>query len=183
MKIGLRSVIAGVSAVLVAVVLAACASTSSGDVMREASIRSSNLCIVNDSSTKMTIWWQGYPDRRDIPAGGSQCNSGREPVGSDVRGVIDYEPAGYPGARLAISVLADNHFLAAPQAAAAVQTKPEEQVGACGAFRIGQSRGMETGWLHGELKRSEDSDKNIEFVLTLTDNVGPTSGQLCRISD
>lgn len=182
MNIALRYVTSGVSVVLVSALLTACAPTSPSDVEREASIRSSNLCIVNNSSTKMTIWWRGYPDKRDIPAGGSQCNSGKESVSSDVFGVIDYEPAGYPGARLPINVLADNHFLNPPQAAAAVQTQEDVQVGACGAFKIGQSRGMETGWLHGELKRGDDSENNIEFVLTLTDNVGPTSGQYCKAS-
>lgn len=151
---------------------------------RDASVRGSRLCIINNSSTAMTITWRGFADARGIPAGGQQCNSGYE-VGhlSDVKGVIEYAVAGQPGGVDDIFVFANNDYIGLPVATVAIDPSGiGDGMGACGVFDVDYTRNMDTGWLHGSIQRIADSSDNKEFVLILTDNVGQPSGEECMFN-
>ena len=169
-------------AALVVAMLSGCSAQqmAAPDVIgRGASIKGSNMCVVNNSSTTMRVTWRGIPDSAEIPPAGSRCHSGYDTSQNDVRGVIDYEPASKPGSTFSLHVDANNPFMFAPTATVVVKLSSGQWSGACGDFAVGNIRQMDTGWLHAEMKRESDSDENKEFVLTLTDNVGDFRGNIC----
>ena len=145
---------------------------------RVASIRGTNLCIINNSSTSVTYIWRGFPHERPLPPGASTCNSGREVVISDVSNELRYFPL-VDGPRQSLIVKADNHWLNQPAATSMIQVGEEKYTGAYGFFEINQVRTHETGQVHGDLKRIADSENNIEFVLTLADRSAPVAGNSC----
>lgn len=146
---------------------------------RQASVLGSRLCIVNNSTAKMSIFWRGYPDARGIPAGGSNCNSGYETEMADVAGSLEYEPADTPGTRQVLSVAAHNAYLNSPRAEAIFLLPNGDKMGACNWYVPGKTKSFDTGWLHGTMTRLDDSEDNKEFVLTLTDKVSEPSGESC----
>ena len=158
--------------------LSGCVSASEPATDRVASIRGTNLCIINNSSTSMTSLWRGFPDERPLPPGATTCNSGREEVMSDVANELRYFPL-VDGPRQSLFVKADNHWLNQPTALSIIQVGEDQYTGACGSFEINQVRTHETGQVHGDLKRIADSENNIEFVLTLTDSSAPVAGNSC----
>jgi hypothetical protein len=146
---------------------------------RQASVLGSRLCIVNNSTAKMSIFWRGYPDARGIPAGGSNCNSGYESDRADVAGSLEYEPADTPGTRQVLSVAAHNAYINSPKAEALFVLPNGDKMGACNWYVPGKTKSFDTGWLHGTMTRLDDSEDNKEFVLTLTDKVSEPSGESC----
>jgi hypothetical protein len=156
------------------------ADESQGQVDRSASIRGSRLCVINNSTSSMTILWQGYPDARDIPIGERNCNSGYETGNkNDVSATISYVVSGDDAKVHEIKVAANNYWQFYPDASATVAFSDEMRKGACGFFDVGGTRFVETGWLRGELTRLDDSADNKEFELTLTDKRGDIAGSDC----
>lgn len=145
---------------------------------RNASIRGSRLCVINNSTYAMSIFWRGYPDARDIPAGGSNCNSGYESGKTDVLADISYKESGDVEEVHTLTVSAGNGWLLGASAAATVDLNGRHR-GVCGGFSVGETETVETGWLRGALTRLNDSADNVEFELTLTDNSGRPGGQYC----
>lgn len=165
------------SALAVGLVLSGCTATEQAD--RQAGKLGSNLCIVNNSSSTMSIAWRGYPDARQIPGGGQLCNSGNESDVPDVLGTLEYEPVGQAGTKLKLYVAAFNMAIGSPHAEAYFKASPGMWRGACYQYGVGEMKTVDTGWLHGEMTRQKDSSNNKEFVLILTDRVGEPAGGRC----
>ena len=174
MKTAIRSVIAGVSVVLVSAVLAACAPMTSDEAEREAQNRGSRLCIVNSTSLQMSVQWRGYPAPRDINPGNTDCNSGYERTVVDVSATIEYEPKDQPGQRLTLNAFAENIFLGPPRAATWFESQGS-QFGACGGYYVNDEDSFQANGLHAKIVRVDDSESNKEFVLTLTEPSGQDS--------
>lgn len=150
---------------------------------RDASTRGSRVCIINNSSTPMSISWRGYPDASNIPPGGQQCNSGWEESLSDVYGLLEYSPAGAAHVPLTLNVMAVNNFLMEPAFQAVFDLDQRQRgPGICGVFSQGDTQSMETGWLHGVALRLPDSPDNKEFTLTLTDSIAAPSTAKCHFN-
>ena len=151
---------------------------TSTEILRSASLKGSRMCIINNSSLPMSVLWRGYPDSRDIPIGGRHCNSGWEPSSdrTDIEGSIAYVAFGETGRVRYIQVSAMNQGLYWPQAQAEFFVPGGGRGGACARFSVGQMEFIDTGYLHGELTRLEDSDDNKEYELTLTDRIGAPGG-------
>ena len=163
------------SALAVGLVLSGCTATEQAD--RQAYRLGSNLCIVNNSSSTMSIAWRGYPDARQIPGGGQSCNSGKSDI-PDVFGTLEYEPVGQAGTKLKLYVSAYNQLYGLPSAEAFFIASPRNK-GACWQYDVGEMKTVDTGWLHGEMTRLEDSSDHKEFVLILTDKVSEPAGENC----
>jgi hypothetical protein len=149
-----------------------------GEIDRKASLKGSRMCIINNSSLNMTIFWRGYPDARDIPIGERNCNSGWEDSDSmsDIEGTISYVAAGETGRVRYINVWAENQILYWPHASAMTRIPGGKSVGACGNWSVDETHFIDTGWLHGILTRLPDSDDNKEYELVLTDKIGQPGG-------
>jgi len=172
-----RAVALIASALAAGLVLSGCMASEQTD--RQASKLGSNLCIVNNSSSTMSIAWRGYPDARQIPGGGQLCNSGNESDVPDVLGTLEYEPAGQAGTKLKLYVAAYNIAIGRPHAEAYFVASPGKRQGACYQYDVGEMKTVDTGWLHGEMTRQKDSSDHKEFVLILTDRVGQPAGGRC----
>jgi hypothetical protein len=156
------------------------ADETQGPVDRSASIRGSRLCVINNSTLPLSIFWRGYPDARDIPVGERNCNSGYETGNkNDVSATISYVVSGDDAKVHEIKVAANNYWQFYPDASATVAFSDEMRKGACGFFDVGGTRFVETGWLRGVLTRLDDSADNKEFELTLTDKFGEIAGSDC----
>jgi hypothetical protein len=156
------------------------ADESQGQVDRSASIRGSRLCVINNSSLAMSIFWQGFPDARDIPVGERNCNSGYETGNkNDVSAIISYAVSGEAGKVHEMKVAANNDWKSSPLASAQVPIDEYSWRGVCTSFDVGETRFVETGWLRGAMTRLNDSADNKEFELTLTDKLGEIVGSVC----
>nr|KGA06361.1 MAG: hypothetical protein GM42_4210 [actinobacterium acMicro-1] len=174
MKIALRSVIAGVSVVLVSAVLAACAPMPADDTEREASRLGSRLCIHNETSMQMRVQWRGFPAPIDIAQGETQCNSGYESSKNDVEATIEYQPEDDPGNWLSLSAFANNRFIGYPESAVWYDQQ-KFMYGTCGQFSEGDTRTFQTFMFRADLTRHDDSGDNKEFSLTLSGPSGRNS--------
>ena len=148
---------------------------------RAASIKGTRLCVINSSTSSMSIFWRGYPNAREIPVGGRNCNSGYETTRDvpDVKATISYAVADEVAKVRTLEVSANNFWQFPPGAASIIIDSTGAQRGVCHDFAIGQSKFVDTGWLHGEMIRVDDSDDNKEFEFTLTDKVGEPGGGDC----
>ena len=147
---------------------------------RNASIRGSRLCVINNSTLAMSIFWQGFPDARDIPVGERNCNSGYETGNkNDVSAIISYAVSGEAGKVHEMKVAANNDWQSSPLASAQVSIDEYSWRGVCTSFNVGETRFVETGWLRGAMTRLNDSADNKEFELTLTDKLGEIVGSVC----
>ena len=165
------------SLLTVGLALSGCAAPADSD--RQAGKLGSSLCIVNDSSASMRIAWRGWSDVREIPKGDHLCNSGNESSVPDVLGTLEYEPAGQSGTWLKLYVAAYNIAIGSPHAEAYFETSTGARKGACYQYEVGETKTVDTGWLHGEMVRHVDSADHKEFVLTLWDKVGEPNGGRC----
>jgi hypothetical protein len=174
MKNARRSVIAGMSAVLVSAVLAACAPMPADDTAREASRRDSRLCIQNETSMQMRVQWRGYPAPIDIARGETQCNTGYETLKYDIEATIEYQPEDDPGNWLSLRTVADNRIVGLPSGAVWYEQQ-DYKYGVCGNFSVGDTRTFQTFMFRADLTRQNDSADHKEFSLSFTGPVGPNS--------
>lgn len=174
-----------------AVLLSAC--SSAGDLAsngiptssssREAGARGTDVCIQNKSSMNLRVLWQGYPDTRAIPPGGENCNSGYEvhetmskrmdSNGQEIRDIaarLQYEPTAYPGSWLSWNLVADNTMFGSPWLAL-WYTSAQYSSGIFQAFSVDGEASMQTDWIAAKVKRIADTENNIEFVVTITDDI------------
>jgi len=155
------------------------ADESQGQVDRSASIRGSRLCVINNSTLSLSIFWRGYPDAREIPVGERNCNSGYETGKQpDVAADISYRPSREMGEVQSLYVSADNIWFLPANGAAHVSFNGKDR-GVCNLFSVGDSKTVETGWLRGAMTRINDSADNVEFEVTLTDNSAEPGGEYC----
>ena len=176
MKIPLRSLIAGVSIVLVSAVLAACAPMPADDTERDASRRDSRLCIQNETSMQMRVQWRGYPAPVDIARGETQCNTGYEVLRSDIEATIEYQPEDDPGNWLSLRAIADNRVIGLPSGAVWYEQQ-YDKYGLCGKFAVDDTLTFQTFMFRADLTRQKDSADHKEFSLSFTGPVGPNSAR------
>jgi len=148
---------------------------------RSASIKGTRLCVINSSTSPMSIFWRGYPNAREIPVGERNCNSGYETARDvpDVEAIISYDVLGETGKLRTLEFSAQNFWQYPPGAESMIIDSAGARRGVCHDFAVGQSKFVDTGWLRGVMTRLDDSEDNKEFVLTLTDKVSEPSGESC----
>jgi len=156
-----------------------------GQTDRSASTRGTRLCVINSSSSPMSIFWRGYPDARDIPMGERSCNSGYETVRDrpDVEALISYVVPGEAGKLRTLEVSARNFWALPPVAKSMIIDSAGARKGVCWDFSVGESKYVDTGWLRGVMTRLDDSADNKEFEFTLTDRVGERGGGDCTMAN
>jgi hypothetical protein len=157
------------------------ADETQGKAERSASMRGTRLCVINNSTSPMSIFWRGYPDAREIPVGERNCNSGYETVRDrpDVEALISYVVPGEAGKLRTLEVSAHNFWQFPPGAAAMVIDSAGVRRGVCHDFSVGESKFVDTGWLRGVMTRLDDSADNKEFEFELTDKIGEPGGGDC----
>lgn len=168
-------ILTAVSTVVAAtLLLSSCAGesgTSPTAASREAQARGTRICVINNSSLKMSILWRGYPDARDIPPGGQNCNSGYESQQADVQAALEYQPSPNYTERLTWNLWGYNSAIASPEAT--VYTKSQGKTyGMNITGVVGVSTMMQKDALRGDLVRVPDSEDSREYVLTLTNASG-----------
>ncbi len=150
---------------------------------RSASMKGTRLCVINSSTSPMSIFWRGYPDAREIPVGERNCNSGYETAHDvpDVEARISYVVLGETGNLRTLEVSAHNPWQYPPGAAAMIIDSAGVRRGVCHDFSVGESKIVDTGWLRGVMTRLDDSADNKEFEFTFTDKVGERGGGDCSV--
>lgn len=152
-----------------------------GEISREAGLRDTRLCVINNTSMNMRIQWWRYPDKRPIPPAGQSCNTGYAGTEEfpDVTAWIEYEPRPSQGTWNEIRTEASNSFLFAPWANVTFYVEGEKY-GICWAsFDEGESYFIEDGWVRAEMQRLKDSEDHKEFVLNLGLQQGDYQRQYC----
>ena len=149
-----------------------------GQTDRSASLKGTRLCVINNSTSAMSIFWRGYPNAREIPVGERNCNSGYETDYDvpDVKATISYEVLGETGKVRTLEVSAHNFWQYPPGADSEIVNSAGARRGVCHDFSVGQSKFVDTGWLRGVMTRMDDSADNKEFEFTLTDKIGEPGG-------
>ena len=161
------------------------ADESQGQVDRSASMKGSRLCVINSSTSPMSIFWRGYPDAREIPVGERNCNSGYETGKGvpDVEALISYVVLGETGKLRTLEVSARNFWQMEPVAKSMIIDSAGARRGVCYGFSVGETKFVDTGWLRGVMTRLDDSADNKEFEFTLTDKVGERGGGDCTVDN
>ena len=148
---------------------------------RSASLKGTRLCVINSSTSAMSILWRGYPNAREIPVGERNCNSGYETDYNvpDVKATLSYEVLGETGKVRTLEVEAHNFWQYQPGAKSVIIDSAGAKRGVCHDFSVGQSKFVDTGWLRGVMTRMDDSADNKEFEFALSDKIGEPGGVPC----
>ena len=172
-----RAYIAGLTLVAVLGALTGCVSAPSSDD-REASLRGTEICIINKTAMNMSIQWRGYPDARPIAPEQRNCNSGYEKGGFDVEGVLTYTLTNSPDTPLQMGVRGNNPFITQPFTELWYDDEAGKPFGESNIADVGDIKSFQGNGLRVTIKRLEDSDRNKEFEVTLSVPSGPNFARL-----
>lgn len=138
---------------------------------REAYVRGSRLCIINNSQIPLSVMWRGFPNERIVNPNATECNSGYESDKSDISAEISFKDSTAPGITRVWKFRSKNSWIIQPAVSLYFESG-KSKYGICNNYGENEQLGLQQFGIRGDLKRIQDSPDNIELTLVVTDAVG-----------